>query len=277
MKKSVSTIVKKKIIDCFTFFDEHELLMYRLNLLNDVVDKFILVEATHTHRGNPKPLHFDEKKHLYTDFMPKIVHIIVDDFPFPYSNLNLEKNEQWANEMYQRRCIEKGLEKLNLSPNDLFTVTDLDEIPDPKTLYDIKNGNGRTTVTIQCLEMDFYYYNLHTRHRRKWYHPKICNYQSYKNYGKHVDEIRMTQFHPIQKGGWHLSYFGDKYRIQAKINRCLHTELSLERHNDLDKIESNMKNHRDLYGRPEEVFENIPNEANTYLPTGYETFIPEFM
>jgi beta-1,4-mannosyl-glycoprotein beta-1,4-N-acetylglucosaminyltransferase len=271
----MTAIVKKKIIDCFTFFDEHELLQYRLNLLRDVVDTFILVEATHTHRGIPKPLYFEEKKALYEEF--SIIHIIVDDFPFPDTKMNPAQfeNEIWVNEMYQRRCIQRGLESLNLSPEDLFTITDLDEIPDPNTLYDIKNS--KMPITIHCLEMDFYYYNLHTRHHRKWYHPKLCSYQAYKNYGKPVDEIRMTQFPAMKRGGWHLSYFGDKYRIQAKINRCLHTELSLEKHNDLDQIESNMKNHKDLYGRPGEVFEHIRPEHNKYLPSGYEAFIPQFI
>ncbi len=41
-----------KILDCFTFYNEIELLTYRLNILNDVVDYFIIVESTHTHVGN---------------------------------------------------------------------------------------------------------------------------------------------------------------------------------------------------------------------------------
>lgn len=32
------------IYDCFTFFNEIELLDIRLNLLNDVVDYFVIVE-----------------------------------------------------------------------------------------------------------------------------------------------------------------------------------------------------------------------------------------
>ena len=45
-----------KIIDCFTFYNELDLLNYRLNILNEVVDYFIIVEATHTHIGNEKKL-----------------------------------------------------------------------------------------------------------------------------------------------------------------------------------------------------------------------------
>jgi hypothetical protein len=37
------------IYDCFTFFNELELLELRLHELAGVVDKFVLVEATQTH------------------------------------------------------------------------------------------------------------------------------------------------------------------------------------------------------------------------------------
>lgn len=36
------------IYDCFTFFNEIELLKIRMNILNDVVDKFVIVEADKT-------------------------------------------------------------------------------------------------------------------------------------------------------------------------------------------------------------------------------------
>ena len=40
-----------KIYDCFTFFNEMDLLEIRLNELDPVVDRFVLVEATVTQRG----------------------------------------------------------------------------------------------------------------------------------------------------------------------------------------------------------------------------------
>ena len=45
-----------KIIDCFIFYNELDLLFYRLSVLNNVVDYFVLVEATKTHAGNDKIL-----------------------------------------------------------------------------------------------------------------------------------------------------------------------------------------------------------------------------
>ena len=47
-----------KIIDCFIFYNEIALLTYRLNVLNDVVDFFVIVESTHTFTGKEKSLHY---------------------------------------------------------------------------------------------------------------------------------------------------------------------------------------------------------------------------
>ena len=49
-----------KLIDCFMYFDEDLMLEIRLNILNKVVDKFILCEATRDHAGNKKKLKFDK-------------------------------------------------------------------------------------------------------------------------------------------------------------------------------------------------------------------------
>ena len=41
-----------KIYDCFMFFDEEMLLDLRLNILNEYVDKFVIMESKFTHSGN---------------------------------------------------------------------------------------------------------------------------------------------------------------------------------------------------------------------------------
>ena len=47
-----------KIIDCFIFYNELDLLTYRLNLLKNIVDYFIIVESTHTFIGKEKKIIF---------------------------------------------------------------------------------------------------------------------------------------------------------------------------------------------------------------------------
>ena len=97
-----------KIIDGFTFYNELDMLYYRLSVLDDVVDYFIIVEATKTHAGKDKPLFFEDNKHLYEKFMHKIIHIVDEELIVP----DTTKNEQWYNEIHQRDEIKKGLEIL---------------------------------------------------------------------------------------------------------------------------------------------------------------------
>ena len=68
------------IIDCFIFYNELELLFYRLSILYDKVDYFVLVESTRTYTGVDKPLYFEQNKALFDNFKDKIIHVIIDFF-----------------------------------------------------------------------------------------------------------------------------------------------------------------------------------------------------
>ena len=43
-----------KIIDCFIFYNELDMLKYRLNILNNYVDFFVIVECKYTFSGKEK-------------------------------------------------------------------------------------------------------------------------------------------------------------------------------------------------------------------------------
>ena len=67
------------IYDCFQFFNEEHILDLRLNILNEFVDFFVMVESTTDHQGNPKKLNFDLKK--FIKITNKIKYIVVDNIP----------------------------------------------------------------------------------------------------------------------------------------------------------------------------------------------------
>ena len=55
---------KIKVYDCITFYDENFLTNLRFQILNDVVDCFVVCEFKFDHKGKPKPINFslgDEK------------------------------------------------------------------------------------------------------------------------------------------------------------------------------------------------------------------------
>ena len=67
-----------KIYDCITFFNENLLVNARFEILNDVVDFFIICESKYDHSGNKKKLNFNlinkkfQNKIKYINFIYEI-------------------------------------------------------------------------------------------------------------------------------------------------------------------------------------------------------------
>ena len=125
-----------RIIDCFMYFDEDLVLEIRLNTLNEMVDKFVICEATRDHAGNEKELNF--KKDKFLKFKDKIEYIIVNDIPLNVNSKKKNWHENHIRDQFQRNAIERGLTKCN--PDDWIMISDIDEIPDPKKIneFDVK-------------------------------------------------------------------------------------------------------------------------------------------
>jgi len=256
---------KFKLIDCFTFYNEIDMLTHRLETLYNVVDYFVLVEATLTHVGKPKEMYYS--KDLFKKYSDKIIHIIVDDFPYNENTINCLKNEQWSNEKFQRNCITRGFFNLNLTDNDLIIVSDVDEIPDPKTLNLIKNGEIKVNSVYQ-FEQDFYYYNIESRMDHLWYFSKIFRYGWFLTTEYTLDDLRMKWFETIPNGGWHLSYFGTPSFISNKIKNFAHQEFNSDTFTKEESIEQRIKNGIDIYDRNIKIIK-YDVKLNERLPPNY--------
>ena len=117
-----------KIFDCFTFRNELDLLELRLNELSEVVNFFVLAEATTTFRGVFKPLLFEQNKDRFAAFLDRIIHVVVDDMP----GFGASEPERWKRENFQRQALLRGLAKA--SWRDYVIISDLDEIPRPSAI-----------------------------------------------------------------------------------------------------------------------------------------------
>ena len=121
------------IIDAFPFFNELDVLEFRLTELNDYVDYFILVESTKTFSNKDKILYFNENKERYTKFLDKIIHVIVTDNPTDC--------DAWSIEKFQRDCLVRGFKKIpNLKESDIIISTDCDEVISTHILKKIRNN-----------------------------------------------------------------------------------------------------------------------------------------
>src|SRR5262245_48971218 len=142
-----------RVFDCFTFFNELDILEIRLAELDPLVDRFVIVEATRTFTAKPKPLYFADNRQRYERYAHKIIHVVVDDIP-------LDAPTHWAREAYQRDAIMRGLTEA--APDDRIIISDCDEIPKPELLRRALafRGLSRRIVAFWC---DNYFYRLNLR------------------------------------------------------------------------------------------------------------------
>jgi len=240
-----------KIIDTFIFYNEIDMLNLRLHELNEIVDYFILVEADKTHSNNQKDFIFEKNKALFTNYLDKIIHIKVIDMP----ERNFTTNTgNWDREHYQRNQIKIGLNKLNLTDEDIIIMSDVDEIPNINTIKNyIKNNK---IDGIYKLEMDFYYYNFENKIIDTiWPSSRIFNYGSINNndYINYLTNIRtIKDFNNnkiIKNGGWHLSYFLDIDLIINKIKQFAHQEYNTEKIINKTALEKLINTNKDIFYR----------------------------
>lgn len=246
-----------KIYDCFLFFNELDLLDIRLNLLNDIVDKFVIIESTVTFSGNSKKLFFEENKNKFEEFKHKIIHVIIDDTPHDFINLpfivepiskkdysfnkvleyvnkstgwNRETEKQWGREIYQRQSIIKAL--IDCVDDDIIIISDVDEIPNPLELRSISCSDNDVIE----FKQNMFCYNLNSLKERGWSGPKLNKWSLLKeNSIASIRENKLTNKF-LENGGWHLSFMGGENRIKDKIEAYSHQEFNN------DYIKSNISN-----------------------------------
>ena len=282
--KSALGIQPKKVIDCFMFNNELDMLQYRLSELDDVVDHFILVEATKSHSGIDKPLFFNDNKQRFKKYLNKIIHIVVDE------HLG---DDSWGAENYHRNCIDRGIQKLKLKDSDIIILSDLDEIPDADRIRDFRDIK-LDECYCYVMEQDLYYYNLNCKAvNTKWYGSKIFDYKHYIEHqdnpdieAKNLDYWNWVRYFDhngqgdtLNRGGWHFSWFGNTEFIKNKIKTFAHQEFNNEKYLDDEYIEKNIAEFSDICMSEDSnhetiTFENISLDDNDYLPNNWQRLIP---
>ena len=67
-------------VNVITFLNEFELLKLRLEMLKDLVDQFVIIEAETTFSGHSKPLYFKEANQYGYDFSSyNISHVVLKE------------------------------------------------------------------------------------------------------------------------------------------------------------------------------------------------------
>ena len=251
------------IIDCVTFNGEYDLLEIRLNILNDYVDEFIIVEAPTTFSGKPKPLYYEQGKDRYKQWHDKIKYFVIDenytpeDIALAENSPNVPKGgaENWRREFLQKESIKKAL--THLDDDDTVFVGDCDEIWNPSALSFNPNWdslfrrctccNKSTKNHVYKLPQIVYAYYLNNKSSEPWHGTICCRYATIKD--SILNHIRTSGF--IQKTediGWHFTSMGGYEEVKRKLSDS-YTRESYWTNQVENNLKHNIENSKDFLGR----------------------------
>ena len=229
-----------KIFDCFMYFDEEIVLDLRLNILNEYVDYFVIVESKFTHKGDKRKLFFNFDK--FQKFRKKIIYLVYDEEPSKVEKIldrdthDEKSRKSILNAAYrengQRNYIINGLN--NAKDEDLILVSDVDEIPNLKD-FDKNKMNKK----ILLFQQDMFYYKFNLKlPNLLWSGTKACkrknlkspqwlrNIKNRKYPFYRIDTIfsqtKYTDIMLISNGGWHFSNMKTASEIEYKLKSYLH-------------------------------------------------------
>ena len=243
------------VYDVFPFFNELDILKMRLHILDHIVDRFVIEEATHTFSGMEKELCFEKNQAMFAAFLPKIDYVIVSDSP---PELNPHQRDR-----YQKNHLINGLKGVH--EEDIIIFSDVDEIPNPLVLEKIIADFDPEKVYHLAQRMFHGYLNREEISRKifsitgefphilahdknigldsglphtpqlKWLGSKVFS-------ARHIPEagiVHIREFDPaspasirVDDGGWHFSYMGGSNeadvskRVIEKIKAAAHQEYN---------------------------------------------------
>ena len=252
-----------KIYDCFTFFNEFDLLELRLKELYDHVDHFVLVEGNTTFTNIEKPYYFEENQQRFAPYLDKIIHV----------RAQMPKHaDAWANETFQRNSINDGI--VDANEDDIVIISDIDEIPRPSVVDSMRED---ADVKIWGLRTPLFYF--------KFNHMLVTGsvYTTWIMAGRAgvmmpADDFRRQRFalngfplnhnadgiRLVEHAGWHFSYLGDAEFVATKIRSFSHTETNRPDVIDNIDLERSIADGNGLGPSPAERFVGIT--LDDYFP-----------
>lgn len=234
------------VVDIFTFNGEYDILEIRLNILNDFVDQFIIVEAPTTFSGLPKPLYFNLAQSMgrFDKWKKKIKYFVIDENYTPdevmtaESSPNTQGASHWKHEFLQKESIRKALTHLNDS--DLVFVSDVDEIWNPKCIWNTFTGSPFR------LRLKVYTYYLNNRSNEEFYGGLVSKYYFIKH--ECLNHLRTTAWNTAFYGGWHFTSMGGYEEVKRKLLQSYNQETYASPE-IINSLYSNILINRDFLGR----------------------------
>lgn len=219
-----------RVFDITMFHWEFDVLELRMRELWDVVDHFVVTESRCDHRGRPRDLVLSNTDRFAWASDKLVVHV---SDPPEHAQIT------WDYEVHHRTESIKAAEKLDPDPDDLFLVSDVDEICRPSAVEFLKGHRGKFVMQ---MPMFYYYVNLYVG---QWTHPTALSYDHLQ------DPTRVRAYGEtfIPNAGWHFSYLGTPEQIKHKLHTFAHDEFDLSHITSLEHIQWAIEQRKDLLER----------------------------
>ena len=257
------------IIDCFTFNGENAILKLHLSILNDYVDKFIIVEANRTFTGEPKPYYLYRDYRYFKHWWKKIHYYTVDDWDDvelweqAIKSPNTKGAEHWKREWYIKESIHKALKDTGVKDDDTLFIGDVDEIIDPTVDFE-----SETPIKAK---LRVYSYYLNNRSNEEFWGTLICQYKDIKD--KCLNNLRSDKS-LYSKGnylGWHFTSAGGIDEVRRKLNNS-YSEDSYNTPQVQELLEERFIRNEDYLGR-NFVFKIDESEHPEWLKSNKDKFL----
>jgi beta-1,4-mannosyl-glycoprotein beta-1,4-N-acetylglucosaminyltransferase len=247
-----------KVFDCFTFFNELDLLEFRLRFLNDTVDYFVIAESNLTHSGKSKPFHFENNRERFQTWIHKIIYLPVqqstEGLVFETLQSYNPQSAAWKLENEQRNALLGAFEYM--TDDDLVLVSDLDEIPDPSLIPKLKFAELPVSFS---LLFHYYFLNAQNTGESRWWKGCIASTaEQFKTKTPQGLRDMRDQFPSLTNAGWHFSFLGGVEKIKEKLAAFAHTEFQKEEFLDNKQITAALISGKDILKREGVQFKFMP-------------------
>ena len=278
-----------KIIDCTTYYSEDLMLDIRFNILNQFVDKFIIVEATHSHSGEKKTLNFNINN--FPKFKDKIEYLIIENEPEGIIKNTEDSSVKRMNSLLRieqsYNYILNALE--TVSEDDLICLSDNDEIPNLDSKY-FKNSKKDVFIFKQL----FFYYKFNLFYDlMPWFGTKACkkkklislswlrNLKNKKYPWWRIDtyfsKTKQTNIQIVDNGGWHFTNLKTAEEIHKKLSNFGHHNEFDDSNLTIEDIQACIDNKIVNYNHLADKSDNNKYSAEYKLKIVSNEFLPKFL
>lgn len=213
----------------------------RFNILDEYVEKFIVVESRFSHSGKKKSLNFDLNN--YKKFKDKIIYLIIDEEPKDLFKIKNNITDSSIQRLNSIKRLEQSYEYIkyglsDIAEDDIILLSDNDEIPNLK-----KCNFNKIKNKIYIFEQKILNYKFNLLYDLiPWHGSRACKFKMIKSFSwlknlknkkypfwrldVYFNKLKSMNVEIVNNGGWHFNNLKTAEELYRKlINQGHHNEF----------------------------------------------------